>query len=306
MKTYSILICTMLISIHCLACDICGCGVGNNYIGILPEFSKKILGVRYRYNSLHTHLGAGGQATYLTTRESYRTAELWTGWTIGKRFRLMANLPINFNEKSNQGTTSIRNGLGDASLQSFYKILNGRYVIGQKLLVHSLWLGGGIKLPTGKYEIPEKSGDVINTANIFQLGTGSVDFNFNLMYDIRLQDGGLNTTVNYKLNTTNSADYRYGNKVSTSTQLYYKIRMANLFTVAPNAGILYESAAMDKDGKYDVDVSGGNILLGTVGLEATFNRFAVGANYQHPLSQDLANGFVKANNRMMVHTAIMF
>ena len=306
MKKYSALILFLIMYASCFACDICGCGVGSNYIGILPEFSKKILGLRYRYNTLLTHIGVGGQTSYLTTTETYRTTELWGGWTIGKRFRAMINLPMNFNEKRNAESTSYKNGLGDIALQSFYKVVDNRKTLGEKLLVHSLWIGAGIKLPTGKYEAPEKNGDLINTANIFQLGTGSVDFTFGMMYDIRLQDVGLNTTINYKMNTKNKEDYQYGNKFSTSTQAYYKIRIANLFTIAPNAGIVYENASLDEDHKYKADVSGGYVLMSTLGIEATFKHIAVGTNFQHPLSQDLANSFVKTNDRLMIHAAFMF
>ena len=63
------------------ACDICGCGAGSYYIGILPEFNAKILGLRYRSSNLTTHLNPEGQRTYLTTDEQYYTTELWGGWT---------------------------------------------------------------------------------------------------------------------------------------------------------------------------------------------------------------------------------
>ncbi len=85
------------------ACDICGCGIGSYYTGILPEFNKKILGLRYRYNSIQTHIGPGGITSYLTTDEKFRTTELWGGWTISKKLRLTGYIPFSFNEKLNQG-----------------------------------------------------------------------------------------------------------------------------------------------------------------------------------------------------------
>jgi hypothetical protein len=45
------------------ACDICGCGVGSYYLGILPEFNKRFIGLRYQHKSLQTHLGPLGQRT---------------------------------------------------------------------------------------------------------------------------------------------------------------------------------------------------------------------------------------------------
>lgn len=288
-----------------IACDICGCGVGSYYVGILPEFSKKIIGMRYRYNSLVTHLGAGGSTSYLTTEETYRTAELWGGWTIGKKVRLMAYVPVSFNEKYNQNVTTRKTGLGDIGIQGFYQVFDNRSTTeANKMLLHSLWVGAGVKAPTGRYEAPEKNG--VETANIFQLGTGSVDFTLNAMYDLRLQDAGINTMASYKVNTANAEEYRYGNKFSSSVQAYYKFRIKNKVTVAPNAGLLFESANKDLDEGYKVDVSGGHMLLGSFGAEVTFKNIAIGGNYQIPASQNLAGGFVKANNRAMMHVAFVF
>lgn len=292
------------LTIELKACDICGCGVGSYYIGILPEFNKKIFGIRYQYKTLRTHIGAGGASTYLTTDESYRTAEIWGGWNIGKRFRVMGFVPFNFNERLNQGVTSNKNGIGDIAFTGFYQLLNHNKTIGNKLLVQSLWVGGGVKLPTGKYEpLEKKPGE--ESANIFQLGTKSLDFTLNAMYDIRIQDVGMNANVNYKINTANGYDYQYGNKFSGNVQAYYKIRVKNVVTIAPNTGVLYEAAQKDMDGKYASDVSGGYALTGTVGMEAAFRNISIGGNWQTPLSQNLANGFVKANNRMMLHLSFL-
>lgn len=260
--------------------------------------------MRYRYNTLKTHLGAGGQTSYLTTDESFHTAEVWGGWNINKRFRVMGYIPFNFNTRKNQAGTTSKSGLGDVGLQGFYQVFDKRKTVGSKLLVHSLWIGAGIKLPTGKYETPEKDPSS-PSANLFQLGTGSIDFTMNAMYDIRLQDLGVNTAVSYKINTKNKDDYQYGNKLSLAMQAYYKFRIKKKFTLAPNAGIMYETAEKDLDGHYESDVSGGHVLMGTTGLEATFRKFAVGAGFQHPFSQDLAGGFVKASNRAMVHISFL-
>ncbi|WP_153799933.1 transporter [Foetidibacter luteolus] len=303
MKKLLVATITVLVTFSATACDICGCGVGSYYIGILPDFNQKILGLRYRYNTLRTHIGAGGTTTYLTTEETYRTAELWGGWTIHQKFRIMGYLPVNFNQKHNQGTTYNKSGIGDAGVQGFYQLLNTRKTVGHKLVVQSLWVGAGVKLPTGSYDNLEKSDT--ETANTFQLGTGSTDVTLNAMYDLRIQDAGINTSASYKVNTANKYDYRYGNKLSFNLQAYYKLRVKDLFTVAPNAGLQYEKAALDDDAGVKMDVSGGRLLLGTLGAELLFKKVAAGANFQTPLSQNLANGFVKANNRAMLHVSFV-
>lgn len=287
------------------ACDICGCGVGGYYIGILPDFYKHILGLRYRYNSILTHIGASGSTTYLTTHEYYKTTELWGGWNIGKKFRVMASVPYSFNERLNQGIRQDKNGIGDISVNGYYQLLKKRNtVLKNKLLVQSLWVGAGIKLPTGKYNPADKSGTAKNT-NLFQLGTASIDYTLNTMYDLRLQDAGINITASYKINTANKYHYNYGNKLNASAQLYYKFRIKDKFTLAPNAGIMYEHSKKDIDNKFLVDISGGDLMTGTLGVETSYKKISIGGNWQSPLSQKLANGFVRSNNRMMVHVSFV-
>ena len=285
------------------ACDICGCGVGNNYVGILPEFHRHIFGLRYRYSSMLTHVGVGGITTYLTTREKYNTVEAWGGWNINENLRIMASVPYSFNEKSNQDISRTKDGLGDITVSGYYQLLNSKHTVSDKLLVQSLWAGGGIKMATGKYNPLDKS-SVSESANLFQLGTGSYDFSLGFMYDIRLQDAGINLSSNYKINTSNQYDYRYGNKLNVNSQAYYKFRIKQKLLLAPNAGIQYETAHHDADNGFDVTVSGGHLMLGTAGIETAFGKLAIGANFQTPLSQNLAGGIVKANNRVMLHVSV--
>lgn len=303
-KFITILIAALCVCYTSRACDICGCGVGNSYIGILPDFNKHIIGLRYRYNSIFTHVGIGGATTYLTTDERYRTVEAWAGWNVSRQFRLMAVIPYSFNEKENQGVTQRKEGISDVTVSALYGLINRKGNVGNRLVVQSLWVGGGLKLPTGKYN-PKDKLTVNDNANLFQLGTGSVDFTFSGMYDLRVQDAGINLSANYKVNTPNKYDYSYGNKLSANAQLYYKWRVAKIVSIAPNAGLQYENARQDVDNHLTVDISGGRLLLGTVGLEMMAGRIAAGANWQTPLSQNLANGIVKANDRLMVHVAFL-
>jgi len=304
-RTITILLLLAASATEVRACDICGCGAGSTYIGILPDFNTRIAGFRYRGNLVTTHMGRGGSTSYLTTTERYHTAELWGGWTFGSRFRLMATLPVSYNTKQSQEEHRSKTGLGDATVQGMYRLLNRRHTLHDKLLVHDLWVGGGIKLPTGKYE----SGDFENTgrdANLFQLGTGSFDFLLTAMYDLRFQDLGLNLSAGYKLNTTNSSGYSYGNRLSGSAQAYYKIRAGKKMSIAPNAGASYERSAQDLSRQYPVFSSGGYAWYGTVGAELLYRKIAVGGNWQPVLSQRLASGLVKAGNRMMLHVSLMF
>lgn len=288
------------------ACDICGCGVGSYYLGILPEYNKRFIGLRYQHKTLQTHLGPMGERTPLTTDETYQSAELWGGWNIGKRFRVLAFVPYNFNERKSQSSSGSKDGLGDIAIIGYYKFFDHTGNLGGKLLIQSLYIGAGVKLPTGKYEASERL-SVQESPNNFQLGTESTDFTLNAAYDVRWNDLGINANVNYKMNTENKYEYRYGNKFTSNVLIYHKFRVAKVLSVAPNLGILYETAAQDVESKkYDVAVSGGYSLSAVAGLEFSMKGLSFGANYQNVRSQDLAGGRAKAGNRFMVHMSVPF
>src|SRR5690606_21948765 len=146
---------------------------------------------------------------------------IWGGVTLAKRFRIMGTLPYSFNTKTQRSNRIEKNGLGDASLWAYYQALNQSLpLFKSKLMMQSLWIGAGTKLPSGHYTNSDASS--VNDANLFQLGTGSFDFMIGGIYDLRLQDAGISVNANYKMNTPNTYSYRYGNKLSGSAQLYYK------------------------------------------------------------------------------------
>jgi len=187
---------------------------------------------------------------------------------------------------------------------SYYKLLDQqKTTANNKRLLQSLWIGGGIKLPTGEYDpLDENISD--GTPNTFQLGTASVDFTLNATYDVRLQDAGLNANVSYKINTTNKYDYRYGNKFTANVLGYYKFNIKNKLTISPNTGLMYEHAEQDiKNSSKTVEESGGYSTLFTVGAEFTVKKISFGGNYQTPVSQQLANNEVKAKDRFMIHVS---
>jgi len=307
MNIKKVIITVILLSpLSVLACDICGCGVGSYYIGILPEYNKRFIGLRYQHKTLQTHLGPQGQTTPLSTDETYQTAELWGGWNIGQKFRVLAFVPYNFNKRNSQTSIGDKDGLGDVALMGYYNLFTQSTTFKSKLLVHSLWIGGGIKAPTGKYEPTERLA-VQESPNNFQLGTASTDFTVNVAYDVRLNDLGFNFNANYKINTENKYEYRYGNKLTTNALLYYKFRLFHKLTFAPNAGILYETAAKDvENNKYEMDVSGGYSTSAIAGFELAMEKFSLGANYQNVVAQELANKRAKAGNRLMIHISVPF
>lgn len=297
--------------LNAMACDICGCGVGSYYLGIMPEFNKRFIGLRYQYKTLETHLGPNGESSVLSNNETYQSVELWGAWNFGKKWRVMAILPYNINVRKIKVSDEVgkKNGLGDIVLMGYYKIAEAKKNNSKdKILIHSLWGGAGIKLPSGKYKDEDRTTFGSESPNNFQLGSGSTDFMFNLVYDFRVMDFGINTNLSYKINTQNKEEYRYANKFATNVLAYYKFALKkDKIKISPNIGVMVDVQPKDVIyGKYNVDQSGGYSLAAIVGAEINLKKFSFGGNYQLPVSQNLADHRVKSGNRFLVHFSYSF
>src|SRR5256885_13700553 len=125
------------------------------------------------------------------------------------------------------------NGFGDAAVMLNYKI----FARAKNTFSQQLWIGGSIKLPSGKFVIDASDPDVAAVANT-QLGSGSTDFLLNGMYNVRMNQFGMNVSANYKINTTNKQEYRFGNKLTTSVFAYYDLHATGII-ISPNLGVSY-------------------------------------------------------------------
>lgn len=264
------------------ACDVCGCSLGGNYFGILPQFNKNFIGLRWSQSKFYAHMNHNSQ--YLDeeySNDTYMKAELWGRFYINKRFQVFAFIPYAYNkmEGTEQNITSY--GLSDITFLSNYLIFNTGENNTTKFK-HTLMGGVGIKLPTGKNNLKE-SGVLVNPN--FQMGTGSTDFLISSVYTLRYQKVGLNTEAGYKMNTRNAEDYLFGNQFHASTQFFLWQNIKS-FSFLPNTGLYYEQAAMHKDDQIIQVNTGGSALLLTAGIETYFKNFTLGINYKRPVSQN--------------------
>jgi hypothetical protein len=304
MKKIAILffITIILSSTKLQACDICGCGVNNFYIGILPQFNHKFFGVRYHFNSFNTHLTS--DATQYS-KDFYQTVEFWGGWNVSKRIQVLAFVPVNFNhQNSDEGVSNLK-GLGDVMLLANYKLFDINSVNGNnKVFSQQLWIGGGIKLPTGKFEIEENDPEIASIANR-QIGSGSVDVLLNAMYNVRIDKFGINTTANYKINSDSKNEFGFGDKFSASSFVFYPLQSSKT-VISPNLGLLYEHTRPSELRNSKIDLTGGSILQGSVGAEISYNKITVGFNAQLPIAQNFAESQTKAKVKGMAHVSFAF
>jgi hypothetical protein len=283
------------------ACDICGCGGSNLYMGMLPDFKSKFIGIRYHYMQYHTQL-ANDHTQF--SHNYYNTVEAWTGWNIGRKWQVLGFVPYYYNKQRDDDHASSKNGLGDITLLGNYQLMHTRKTNDRNNTIEqTLWIGAGIKLPTGTFQLNVNDPNTTIADINAQIGTGSTDFLLNAMHNIRINQFGINTSVNYKINTANRSDYKYGNKLTANSIAYYRIRLGKV-AIAPNAGAIYEHTQQNSLSKEKVAFTGGYAVSALAGVEFTFNKIAIGFNLQKPFSQDYAGGQTTMQIRGMAHVTL--
>ena len=297
MKNYIITICILLVSFTATACEICGCGTGNYYIGLLPQFSRSFLGTRYQFSSFHTSI-KGDASQY--SNDLFQTIEVWGGINIGNKWQVLALVPFNFIHQASDDGTSNANGIGDIAVLGNYKIFDNTSVTkNKKLIKQQVWMGAGIKLATGKFTIDPNDPAFIALANT-QVGSGSTDFMLNAMYNISINRFGVSTSARYKINTTNSDHYFFGNSFSANS-IAYRAITAGKKIITPNAGLMYEHSEANQSANQKIVETGGYLLSSVAGVEVNAKKITIGCNAQLPLSQSFASGQTTTKLRGMFH-----
>ncbi len=303
MKKYIFLLLLLRSAIPLQACDLCGCSNGGSFFGILPQGHRGFLGVRYRYNTFNSHLGS----LNLSSREQFRTAELWGRFYPAKRVQVMGFIPYQFSQQTMLKTGQITplQGLSDVTVLAHYNLIN---TFMDDSIVHAvnhnLLVGGGTKLPTGRFRYDENS--LLDVANPnFQLGTGSTDWIANVIYTARYNNWGMNADVSYRVTTTNPNGYRFGNRLNTSASFFYLAGMGSK-SIMPNGGVFLEQAGHDVREGIINKQTGGYATYLNIGTEVYLAKLSFGASYRRPVSQYLSAGELQANAQLTTHITFLF
>lgn len=290
----------MLLTSAAQACEICGCGTGNYYLGLVPGFHHHFFGIRYQFKNYKTVM-TNNPSQY--SNDYFKTAELWGGINLTKKIQLIGIVPVNFIHQVSDDGVITKNGIGDIALLLNYKVLDIS-TGGKSAINHQLWMGTGVKLPTGKFMADINDPAVVSLANT-QTGSASTDFMFNTTYNLTINKTGFNTNLSYKLNTVNKDKYSFGNRFAAGI-LGYHTFSAGKIKLNPNAGINYESVAASKLQSQKIDMTGGNTTMVLAGIEAGTKKITVGANIQLPLTQNFAEGQTKIKSKGMIHVTFSF
>lgn len=287
---------TLLIATSTFACDICGCSGAGNTLGILPHYQRSFIGFRTMYQS---YQNVNPLYENDNIQDYFVQNNLWGRVALGKRWQLIGVLPYNINHRTFNNQTLY--GIGDVSVLANYTIINT--IDSMKTFRHHLMVGTGAKLPTGDFMADELFQDI--PAN-FRLGTGSFDALMNMIYTLQVQGFVFSANANYRLTTENKTrEYKFGNQFSGTAYLAYQQRMDN-WAFQPYIGASFEH--LEKDKHYDSSQigTGGNASYGLVGVEAAYNQYSFGVNWQMPISQNYGDGELENRGRLMASFTYLF
>lgn len=277
------------------ACDVCGCAATNYNLTLLPRFDRSFLGVRYAYQRYESHPADRG--SYLNTQEIFRSVALTARVYVQPRWQVQALLPYFSNTQHTTLSNKHVSGFGDAFVQANHEVFRRSTVKdSMTALRHSLWLGVGLKLPTGRYRYNPYDGNAVANAN-FQPGTGSYDPVLTAFYVFRYRRYGLSATATGRLPAANAGGYRFGNQLSSLLTGFYVFQQKKLGLV-PAVGLAYETAARSHDRGQPLSETGGHLLALQAGLDAVRGDFIVSVQAQQPFVQGLGGGHLRAHGRL--------
>lgn len=254
--------------------------------------------MRYRSLNYRTQLK---QDPTQYSNDYYTTLEIWSGWNLGKKWQLMTFVPFQMNRQVTDDGNKSNSGLGDITLLANYNIWNKL----ASIVRQQVWIGGGIKLPTGQYKVNFDPTTLNLGQPNGQLGTGSIDYLVSINHVANYGNWGMSTSANYKINLNNPDQFKFGNRYTATTQVYYRFTR-NALAIAPTIGTFFEQAVHNRYKNDDVLSTGGHALFATMGLEMSYGKIAFGVSLQSPIAQNFSEHQTTAQTRGLTHLTFTF
>ena len=274
-------------------CDACGCSASGGSMGFGSMLNNNFVGLRYLKQSYTSRDGIFANSPWID--ENFNTIQAWARVPLTEKIQISALVPYHFNERQLTAGTENIEGLGDITVMALYTVFETKK--DSTFFTHKINVGGGVKLPTGKFKEANNLGSVNQS---FQLGTGSWDFPIVSEYVIKHKNLGLNTTLNYIFKTENSKNYQYGDQFNYAGTFFYLFDLKSV-QIVPQAGLAGEVYQTNQQHGLDLPNTAGDILFSKFGIEAGKDKFSVGINAMLPINQNLSSGNMEANYRWSIN-----
>lgn len=273
-------------------CDACGCSASGGSMGFSSMLNSNFIGVRYFHQSYKSTNGLYSNSPWYD--ENFNTLQIWARIPIVKRIQVSVLVPYHFHSRETALGNQKINGLGDATVLGMYQLYQTHK--DSTIFVHTLQVGGGIKIPFGKFDASNNGS--VNPS--YQVGTGAWDYLLASEYVIKKKQFGINSMLNYVIKTENEKNYKFGNQFNYASTLFW-VYQTSKFSVVPQLGIAGEVYEDNYQHKQKVRNTSGDIFMGKIGFEIGKDKFSLGANAMIPINQNLTGGNVEANYRWSIN-----
>jgi len=314
-----VMILFFFVSTYSFACDGCNVFVNfspNDYKNRISIFTRNRMMIG-EYNMfgqmiLTKHASHGNDLSFWNNQvvEQYNTVELRGDFYVREVWKTTVILPyINNHQTVGDESRYIVNGFSDPMLMESFQIYNSFKSDNAKKLAHRLEVGIGVKFPLGKinktYEVGVPNLDL-------QPGTGSFDYLGSLTYIAKYNWFGVYSNFNYKFNTYNSEDYKYGNTTNLTLNAFYQTKGEKI-SFMPSVGAYVEQMSLDKNRfvqqneliSIDHQDTGGQILFANVGLKVFKGNFVLTTEYQKVMRGNL-NGYTQLLTRHRINVGLTY
>lgn len=285
------------------ACEICGCGNSNFQIGLLPNFNKGFIGIRYGYSKFNSAVRDDASEF---SHDYYQTMEVWGGYNI-RKIQVMAFMPYVVSRKESDDGVTRTKGLGDFMVLLNYNVLSFTTSRSEEktAIRNELFVGGGVKFPTGANQVDPSNPDFNIGDFNSQAGTGSFDYIVNATHNVMWNKSGIVTNLAYRVNTSNHQDYRFGNRAYASASFYYTFS-PSVLKVKPNAGLSYQSNRTNVYQGAEVEESHGYNLNATIGVNVLRNKLGFNVMAFLPVAQNNYGGQTELKTRILAGITVSF
>ncbi len=273
-------------------CDACGCSSNGGSMGFSSMFNNNFVGLRYFYQNYSSKDGIFNNSPWVN--EDFNTVQAWARIPVLRRLQLSVLVPYHFHTRHRPSAEEDIRGLGDVTLLAMFT--GYETMRDSTAFTHKFQMGGGLKLPTGRFDATNNKGS-INPG--FQIGTGSWDYLIAAEYVIKRGSLGCNAMLTYTIKTENEKLYRFGDQFNYGATLFYLIE--SKFKWVPQLGVAGEIYASNWQYGQIVPDSAGDIVFAKAGLETGRNDFSIGLNAMLPINQHLSNGKVENHYRWSVN-----
>ncbi|MBR9917528.1 hypothetical protein GYB29_07570 [bacterium] len=280
------------------ACDVCGCGAMGQGMGYQPNSELHFIGLGWNFQSYDFEHPSIPNEPIKTGNDQFQTVSINLRYNVNPRLKLYAFVPYQIVNRLESGRNYSYSGLGDIETIIMYNLLVPNSESESAKI--GLQLGGGLKLPTGKYNTEIDQQLIPN----LQLGSGSVDVLFHS--NLTLETGSrlaINQENRYSWRTANSLDYKFGNQLDSRLNLLYKLKTGSQSFLLPALGLSFHHRSLDMSeanrnliNRY----SGMQLLNLNIGLNLFINKLSMRVNWSNPLYSHIAKDYVEAKQALNI------